>query len=207
MAYHFRFHDQTLSAPDYLVADVLLGRRQRPNLAVSDIGLAALTVLSEDHEKEVMRFRFGLNITIENMGLLTAEAVHVGIVYFDVRKATQQRLSSNLLSFIDVVAVNEARFAYSLSLKSTHMSVDDRLFPFSVQSMQTSSQTTILLPIRLAGKTMSYSWKAAVYVTCEASPPIWHQVTWTIDEEVIGLLLRGDPGYEHLNRTAQRVQQ
>jgi hypothetical protein len=37
--YYFRFHDQTLEAPDYLVTDLILGRREHPYLAIVDFEL------------------------------------------------------------------------------------------------------------------------------------------------------------------------
>jgi hypothetical protein len=43
LVYYLRIHDQTLKAPDYLMSDILLGRRNRPDLHVRDFHTAGLS--------------------------------------------------------------------------------------------------------------------------------------------------------------------
>ena len=86
LKYFFRIGDSTLQVPEYLIADLVLGRRQRPLLDLhspsmnenkdqfkSDNGLDEIPVRSAT-----------FSFVVENLSLATADDVKIGVVLCDL---------------------------------------------------------------------------------------------------------------------------
>ncbi len=77
LAYYLRIHDQTLKAPNYLMTDLVLGRRELAVLEVVN-AVAGLSVIGDP--TSARHITVTPEITIENRGLLRATRVAAGIV-------------------------------------------------------------------------------------------------------------------------------
>ncbi len=76
---YLRHHDGTFSAPDYLVADLLLGRRRGP-----DVDLAATACryeLRTQHPAKILYGHVQLFLNVRNVGLTRADHCEVGLVW------------------------------------------------------------------------------------------------------------------------------
>src|SRR5260221_875444 len=86
LVYYFRFHDQTLNnqtlkAPDYLISDIVLGRRQRPSLYIAESEIfGAREVGDRVSIDRPIDISFEVNFRVENRSLFWAEDVRLGII-------------------------------------------------------------------------------------------------------------------------------
>jgi hypothetical protein len=83
LVYYLRFHDQTLEAPDYLISDLMLGRRQHPYLHITGAFLASLYRQDGPQGSGVMDLCFQPVFQCENQSLSWAESVRLGIICWD----------------------------------------------------------------------------------------------------------------------------
>lgn len=79
-AYYLRMDDKTLKAPEYLVADLVLRRREHAYLAIPDFGIGEDYPTPEHDLQAHYNWQFRLQFRVENQGLARAENVRVGVV-------------------------------------------------------------------------------------------------------------------------------
>jgi hypothetical protein len=85
--YHLRLGDQTLAADEYLVADLILGRRQHAYLEIAGVQTSRSDpAIGDDGHRE---WTLGLVFQIENQGLARADNVMVGAISLNSRGARQ----------------------------------------------------------------------------------------------------------------------
>lgn len=172
LAYFLRIHNQTRRAPDYLISDLILGRRQNPVLHIS---LATLDYINIYHssDRQTTEAEVGLRLQIENLSLLWASNVHVGVIRYSKHSAAHV-LGQHLLSYIDVEAVKEQ--AVSSEFRPYHYSYDiGDIQPLEVKRETLKEAIHIPLKIRF-NHWFSYQWKAVVYLLAKGGAPSWYQV-------------------------------
>lgn len=182
--YYIRLGDGTYEAPDDLVADLLLGRRARPILEVSDWSVGGIETKPAQYSKcgVGILVKFFLNLEIANSGLVWAEQSRWGIVIRNIDPNTQPIPASHYLgTFVEFAsdAVDAAQRLWALGRNvhySDNVSVDK---PFA---RSWANIIYVTAPLYCDGY-IHYRWQAAVYLVAKDAPPIWYQVSLTIDEE------------------------
>lgn len=184
LIYNLRIHDQTLKAPEYLMADLLLGRKQKPDFGIVDcLALNFGRIL--DNEKNSMDLGFELRIKCESRNLVWAEESRWGIIAWIQNRETASAVyanqpSSHLLSFVDVQDLpieNQIRpgvllhFSHNLSISK----------PFDSGNISLSVNT----PIRFGEQWFSYNWMAAIYLVAKNIQPLWYQINLKINNDSI----------------------
>ena len=153
--------DKTLEAPDYLVSDLLLGRREQPIVELSPYEVG----FSGDSKSEPVAVMFGLSVM--NQGLSWAEDVQVGIVGWSLQETAVQLDNGRLLSYLDV---RPPRYDGRYIPVLVHTPRDAKhVRPFTTAYPPDCG--AFLLPRRC-------SWKGAAYLLPRGAPPIWWQMTY-----------------------------
>ncbi|MBN1872609.1 MAG: ATP-binding protein, partial [Anaerolineae bacterium] len=188
LIYYIRFHDQmldnkTLKVPEYLMADLVLGRRQRPQLHIKQLTL--LLTVSEKQQSNSRLLKFGMNFTIENESLSWANEVKLGVVRQILHPPMP--LSNHLLSYVDVQENNKQftgdhEYSINHSMVSNNPRLDSALDPFSILHFTIPGN---VIPIRVLDKFYRYTWQAAVYVMSKETPPLWYQVQLEVNDKVL----------------------
>ncbi len=188
LVYYMRFHDQTLNnktlkVPEYLIGDLVLGRRRRPHLHIRQLSLALRA--SEQPQYQSRLLTFGMNFMIENANLAWANEVRLGIVRYIPHQPLS--LSNHLLSYIDIPEFNN-RFTGGSEYNLNHKVISGRsgltidLDPFSVVTLNVPGNK---MPIRILDKFYRYSWKAAAYLMSKESPPVWYQIQIEVSDPLL----------------------
>jgi len=174
LAYYVRIGDQTLKAPTYLMADLVLGRRATPRVR---IGSVSLTSVSFERAGTDELMRLDLHFSVENEGLSWATDVRVGIVSWVVGN-TGYRLPSLLASSIDLATPGTEFPRHSVQHRVGPMRGEApmTISPFSVKGV--GNFGAFAIPATPIG----YTWKAAAYVISPSSLPVWYQMSSIITD-------------------------
>lgn len=182
--YYLRFHDQTLKAPEYLMADLLLGRKQRPDFEITNCFVINFERIL-DNSQNSMDMKFELRLKCESRNIVWAEDSRWGLIAWTQFKellssGTVSHPSNQLMSFIDVQDLpveNKTRpgmlLHYSRSLNVSK--------PFDAGNIFAS----LSIPIRLGDRWFSFNWMAALYIVAKNSPPMWYQIELKIIKDAI----------------------
>lgn len=169
--YHFRLHDQTLKAPDYLMSDLLLGRRQHPSLEITDCKATSLHRRFIDNQV-IMDLDTELIIKFENTSIVWAEEVDWGVIawvqkFFLNPKIESVELNRHLLSFVDKQELDPNK--YSRNRLTMHIRGIAKITkPFTVDQ----GLIRFRIPLQSTDNRFRYIWKAALYLITRNSPPI-----------------------------------
>lgn len=176
--YFIRIGESTVQAPDYLISDLVLGRRQRPSLDLY------LTHVSQQSNGRIVG---GFNFAVENLSLVAAEEIHVGMVSWALEidppsspnKHLLQSPDRHLLQYIDAIDVATWEGAYnhwSWSLyhaRGINAAQQNRLNPFQ-GPLTVRISRAYFLPFTDALVT------AAIYVIAKSTPPIWFELHFPV---------------------------
>ncbi len=181
IVYYFRFHDKTLEAPEYLVSDLVLGRRQIAYLQIQPTWFTLVRILEQGGA--TMYLDPSANIRVENQSLSWAEDVRLGLISWnDNQRARGESLNQYLLSYLELHEVDKQRF--SRSPKIVHaVNRTDNVEPFRAWDTHLSG---LVLPLRTHDQWhVPYAWKAAAYLMAKGTPPIWFQVIMNVNTELL----------------------
>lgn len=185
--YHFRLGDQMLRAPDYLVEDVVLGRRARPNLEVKNASAQGLERIKSPINPQQYQLEFTISIELENSGLVWAEMSQYGLILvraFDPQNAPQ-KLPISLNEHIDMQAIQLRVGELWIPGMPIHYRGDSNLDrPFNTKLIEHS----VRVPLALYGKVYAFVWRAALYLLAKNSAPIWYQIDFRIDSDLNKML-------------------
>jgi hypothetical protein len=203
LVYYFRFHDQTLDnktlrAPEYLINDILLGRRQHPYLRITEYDFTD-HYTRQDHKTGAYDLYFSPTFVVENASLAWAEGVRLGLIGWNLPAYSGHELSStHLLSHIDVQKPDE-RVYPSRCILSHEIRGGKGMVPFHIETFNTMPAQVV--PLRVYNDWyMPYSWKAAAYLISKGSPPIWYQLEVGVEDKLLTSAMsnRNLPSDEHL---------
>lgn len=185
IVYYLRHHDQTLKAPEYLVSDILLGRRRQPYLQITEFSLRHVSTHRDNQNNYDLTFSPVLKV--ENQGLLRAKNVRVGIVSLvRIPLSNVQLLSSYLLSFINVKEHPIGPCSHEVT------SVAD-IEPFSVSLFGRFGDYRLPLS-KDDNWSIPYCWKAAAYVTAEEGSPTWYQLNFDVNSDLLQMIRISNSG-------------
>lgn len=165
--YYFRVHDQTPQMPDYLVSDLLLGRRQHPYFAVNDLEVSNIHL--SHNKNDYMWIDISLEILFENQSLYRVSDLRAGLV--QISASPKQKLSSFLKNYLEIDESNlppDMNLIHSMLPKGSNVKVS----PFHPIRINPS----IRLTTRFEFKDYFYTWRASIYLMSKDSPPQWFQL-------------------------------
>lgn len=200
LVYYLRIHEQTLKAPEYLISDLLLGHKQKPDFDIVDYKAFNFRRILESSNNS-MDLGFDLRIKCESRNIVWAEESRWGIITWAQTKELMQtgivnQPSSHLLSFVDVAdlpAENQTRPGVLLHF-SNNLNINN---PFDTGQVA----VPLITPIRLGDQWFSYNCMAALYLVAKNSPPLWYQIElkiiknaikWVDDKAVISSIENSD---------------
>ncbi len=161
--YFLRIHDSTVEVPDFLAADLFLGRRQQPLIDLA----CQPSFVPSGPPHIAAKFYF----STVNAGLVAAEEVEVGFVCWG-QNPPPISLNGNLRSHLEI---REASIEWGL-VHSVIRSPDGRqlrLTPFSRNEKPLES-SGYAFPNRYA-----WSISAAAYVLARNAAPAWFEISFT----------------------------
>jgi hypothetical protein len=151
--FHLRIGDTTYPCPDYLHADLMLGRRERPSLHVEAQGGITWTPQSTD-----------VRVFVHNRGLVHADDVRCGVVRPDL---IGQEVYRELRMEVDIQGPDSSHSSLSVSADSRKLS--SNIEPFNKAIVE-------IRPIRAHRGGRLHTWLAALYVVARGLPPQWYQL-------------------------------
>jgi hypothetical protein len=159
-SYYLRFGASNCEVPEYLLSDLLLGRRQRPEFRL-DVKIVDALARNSVAKR--------IDLTLENSGLSIAKIVQAGCVFW-THRASSGRTPDSLRRYIDVVVPKSADWTLSHSLGGYGGSATPyaALPPFN---------RLILRANGLALTDEVASLKIAVYCLGDGIPPQWWEVS------------------------------
>ncbi|MCJ7532045.1 MAG: ATP-binding protein [Anaerolineales bacterium] len=178
--YYFRFHDETLMAPEYLVSDILLGRRQQPYYRIANSSLIGLS-LSRPVGTGYYDLYFSLQFTCENDSLFRSDDIRVGIVGWS--EGGSSSLSNHLLSYLEVREVNKQKYSGRRTL--VHVVKEySGIGPFDIGNFNRIGEYAVPLSVNDQWF-IPYKWKAALYLMSDKIAPTWYQLSVTINQDLL----------------------
>jgi hypothetical protein len=183
--YYLRLHDQTLPAEEYLVADLVLGRRRHPYLALGQVE----TIRYELPHDELGNYDCAatLRFEVENQGFAFAEDVTLGVVGLHSHlSGSTSPPGAHLLQHIRTQQPNDDKYA-GQSHTGVHVVCQNRLAPFATTALDTPGPVSIPIAWHSTFYT-PYRWRAAVYLVARGAPPAWHQLTIDVCPDLLQLL-------------------
>jgi len=197
-----RFHDSNRELPDYLAADVILGRRNQPVLGLRDpqIGVNAPSIQGNTTEHLDRYGQISISLTVENLGFVPAEGVVAGMVAWSrERPEPAEEPSDHLRQYLAIEEPAEG-MSPSMKLRLRNFASNYReQAGTSLQAWQTArlhlrkvllredlQRTGADIPVAKGGST---EVSAAVYLLVRGCQPLWYQLTFCLKEN-------GGPSYE-----------
>lgn len=178
--YHLRIGTSTVQVPEYLISDLVLGRRKH---AVLDLKIRSRewrdveTTIGQNARHLVMTFN------LENRSLVRAEKVQVGIVGWTLKGGT---MNDYVLTYVEpqeptILLKGAASWSVGVSLLSNRDAGAGPLSPFEHKSIGGFLSAPIVPCFNVASERVSFTlYRCAVYLAPEGSPPTWFQVDATI---------------------------
>ncbi len=176
LKYFLRINQTTLEAPEYLISDLVLGKRQYPLL---DLQFYDKRESKEDIEikgDKVPSRSVELIFSVENMSLLPASEVKLGFISWTLNDH-KMVINRFLLSYIDIINISDHSFGRLFHL--VHDSEINANYS-GIQDIDPFHQSIIKLPhsykFPLIHKAKA---NCAMYIFSKGTPPIWYQLEYT----------------------------
>lgn len=181
MKYFFRINQTTLEAPDYLISDLVLGRRRHPFLDLrcefnDKNELTSEFSIKAGRDADIIPTRdIHFGFVLENMGLLTAYDIEVGILTWSFTEKVKP-INRYLLSYVDIVNPERAISSFQPMLYR-----NNRMDLVTFQQIESRFHSLCRFPLVSNGKA-----NCAVYIVTKDASPTWFQL-----EYVYGSGMRG----------------
>lgn len=181
LVYYLRLHDQMLPAPPYLMTDLMLGRRQHPYLRIVDVKVEFMKYRISARTGD-LNFELTPHFIVENQGLTRAEDVTGGII--TCQQGTFPALNSYLLSYVEVRESDTQVCPEPCGLLHKMIYSREVIYPFIRFSLDAGSY---VFPLKRGTEWHQYEWRAAVYLISSGAPPMWHQLTVSVNRDAWAL--------------------
>ena len=192
--YFFRLHDQTLLAPEYLIKDLLLDRRKRPNLLIQSHKFINIHPLIDKTEKTIVQFVPAITISIENQSLVWADNSRHGFITCSPNNQNKDFfISSHLLGYIELYRPKTELFIPIFRHRSEVFHTID---PFEKNEVSCNYG---LPAIYKDGYMIDLTYKFAFYLIAREMQPVWYQINIKVDRFFKDASLRSDGTTEDLS--------
>lgn len=180
--YYLRFHDQTKTMPDWMISDLMLGRRAYPYLNISKASILTLRRHRNDNPFQEY-LSLDLQFIVENESLAWAQDVTLGMVGW-VLEPSAGRISNHLLAHITIQDAIPFGSCHPLVISHQRQSsqASFTLDPFSERTMRNGGWN---IPLKCIDNFFMHTWKAVIYVIARKTPPVWYQLSLTIDSNLL----------------------
>ena len=181
LKYFLRIGESTLAVPEYLIADLVLGRRQRPLLDVHSpsINQSTWDFKSRQGRSNIPTRGAAFTFVAENMSMAAAEHVNIGVVSWSLVDGATEEINRHLRAYIDVYDIDSGNPLGS-ELRVVHKSAVTtgkliNLDPFQKQTIQKIGPC--YFPQHVSARIL-----VAVYVIARDTPPMWFQLEFGLLE-------------------------
>lgn len=180
LVYHFRIHDQTLVAPEYLIADLLMGRREHPSLTIINASFQGGTT-TDQHGARHLKFHIQFNLN--NEGFTIAENIQLGLIGW--QKTPKWIINNHLLSHLEICELTSSILRQSYNLKHEN----DFTRPLAPFRSDQKTLGEIELLVKHSSDDWYFGiWRAAVYIIAKNMFPIWYQLELKINQDLLNTL-------------------
>lgn len=179
LVFPLRIGDSTVTPPDYLITDLVLGRRNRPALSVK-VSAARFSREPENINAFVHRLRFSMHV--ESESLVFAESVRVGLVGWSLFDVGVFGVPPSLSLRVDAHPPKLPGFTEHWNLMhviakahqpdSTRPLMDIHLGPF-----ERSADLPLSLAVPIPSDPTRVELGAGLYVLAQNAEPVWYQLT------------------------------
>lgn len=202
LIWHLRIHDSTVTVPEYLLADLVLGRREHPNLVITDSHFIKVDTIEQQTKGKFSgdyMLRLQPHFRIENLSFSWVNDVRMGILSYNYNRLGRPEPNRYLMSHIEDVGVDRESFTCHHSLGHYEIQKSNQQQgPFALIRFQLPLADPFTIPLRRYSDWFTpYLWLAAVYLATRDSPPIWYQIQLQINMELLTLV--DQEGRDRLN--------
>ena len=176
LKYFIRIGDSTVQAPEFLLSDLVLGRRQHPVIDITDIKPNAL--LQQDGGLKVV-----FSIFVENISLIKSDNIEIGLISWAIhgKEYIVNRFLKNHIDIVDPRG-NDSR-TQSFSWNITHKRRSLKLAAF--QQAEPCRMEEFNIPyINYVPPPSRFCLTAAIYVMPQGSQPQWFELQYTYTNTV-----------------------
>lgn len=175
LEYFLRFYDKTLPAPSYLIQDLILGRRSRPEVEVTRNRINNLRRVEYDRESA---FAWELVVELENNSLVWADDVLIGVIGYGYGRTPDGPLPRHLTRYIDIRPFDRQIAGWRTVHFYSQIGI---VKPFDTI---VTSLRRFELPLVENGVVSQYTWQGALYVVAKNSAPRWYSLALSKDREL-----------------------
>lgn len=197
--YYFRLHDETLSnktvrAPEYLITDLLLGRRERPYLYIAQLNFGAIN-RNPSRDYVATDMEFGLDFHLENQNISWAKDTILGVIAIAKPIAGgNSSIGNHLKSYIDIQGIQIDGVSGTYTLEHSHEKVL-QIWPFEVNRF--ANFAIYGIPLFRRNIWYDYVWKAAAYTLSKSTQPQWYQIELVVNRELLTRIAQGDENKDY----------
>ncbi len=187
--YWLRHHDESIQAPDYLVAHLLIGRRRqlRLNLTVDNV----IPSDGPHADPHLATPQFAFSVRVDNDAPTWIEDLSCGIVFYSSGTGPGEPMSDHVRSLIDVLPVDRGRLPtpFELGLCRVEFTLSRRDgVHASLRPFQSLRSDPFRKPMRFPYGVGTYQIEAALYLVPKGADAVWWQVTAEVN--AMSLLLQ-----------------
>lgn len=190
--YYLRFNEETTTMPDWMISDLMLGRRAYPYLHISEVSIQGLRRhWGDNHSSEYLSLDF--RFVIGNDSLTWAQDIISGMIAW-VLESRAGRISNHPLAHITVQNASPFGSCQPLVLKHKRQSSQApfTLDPFSERAITNPGWN---IPLTCNGEFYTYPWKTAIYIIANDAPPVWYQLTFNVDSNLLKMIPNNEVGH------------
>lgn len=199
--YRLRLGDQTIGAPEYLLSDLLLGKRQQPLLRITSLQIVELAARSHSgpttqifdldrmtasvERHRYMDVAFTMNLTVENQSMVHADDIQIGMLSWGPQESSLP-ISRHVSAFIDFLEPDSQYFSFRPVLQHGVL-IPPRLVPLNLRPFAATVVPAMANEYRFSTDNLRHQgiWKATIYVLARNCLPVWYQVELVFDEPML----------------------
>lgn len=201
MLWHLRIHDSTVTVPEYLLADLVLGRRQHPNLVITDWHFIKVRLQEHTVDRFAGDYILALQpqFRVENLSFSWMDDIRMGIISYNHSLLGTLDPNRYLMSYVEDVGVDGQFFVCDHHLGHYELKKSNQQQgPFALTHFQLPLAEPFTIPLRRHNHWFTpYLWQAAIYLATKDSPPIWYQIELRVSSDL--LTVTAQDGREELN--------
>ncbi len=181
LVYSIRLYDQTIDAPEYLISDLLLGRRKIPHLRFIDIINSDLR--PGGGHINLSYVNISLNIELENDNLLDIETLIFGLITYSKNDRNAIKIGQYIKNFLQINELSGEILDFGLR-EYYYNQIFVGLKPFEVNNYKIGAE--IALPSGRGYNPIDpYQWEFAFYLAPQGISPTWYQGKMEINSELL----------------------